>query len=103
LFETSKGEMTSLAKSISEIASKTFEPGEGLISSKGANLPKSNLPTLGMSAEEQYKIKDAIRNAKTLEEVTRLEKLLQSGHIPGSRPVEMGQGESQVEEEEMEE
>ncbi|CAI2175388.1 14287_t:CDS:2, partial [Funneliformis geosporum] len=101
LFEASKGEMTSLAKSISEVASKTFEPGEGLISSKGVNLPKSNLPTLGMSLEEQYKIKDAIRNAKTLEEVTRLEKLLQSGHIPGTRSIgEIGQGELQIEEDE---
>lgn len=54
--------MTSLAKSISEVASKTFEPGEGLISSKGINLPKSNLPTLGMSNEEQSKIKVNILN-----------------------------------------
>ncbi|RIA93871.1 leucine-rich repeat-domain-containing protein [Glomus cerebriforme] len=100
LFVTSKGEMTSLAKSISEIASKTFEPGEGLVSSKGINLPRSNLPTLGMSVEEQSKIKDAIRNAKTLEEVTRLEKLLQSGHIPGQKPI--GESESQVEEEDEE-
>ncbi|CAG8547637.1 18779_t:CDS:2 [Acaulospora morrowiae] len=81
LFVTSNGEQTSLAKSISETVSKTFEPGEGLI---GGNLPRSNLPTLGISAEEQAKIREAIRNAKTLEEVTRLEKLLQSGHIPGS-------------------
>jgi hypothetical protein len=66
LFETSKGELTSLAKSISEIASKTFEPGEGLISGKGANLPKSNLPTLGMSTEEQSKIKVKIYDKKKL-------------------------------------
>ncbi|CAG8456121.1 13525_t:CDS:2 [Acaulospora colombiana] len=82
LFVTANGEHTSLAKSISETISKTFEPGEGLVA--GSNLPKSNLPTLGISAEEQAKIREAIRNAKTLEEVTRLEKLLQSGHIPGS-------------------
>ncbi|CAJ0824767.1 9565_t:CDS:2, partial [Entrophospora sp. SA101] len=61
LFETTKGEPTSLAKSISETNSKIIESGE----------------------EEQAQIK-AIRNAKTLEEVARLEKLLQSGHIPGS-------------------
>lgn len=84
LFVTTKGEPTSLARSISETVSKTFEPGEGMAAAGGANLPKSNLPTLGMSIEEQAKIREAIRNAKTLEEVTRLETLLQSGHIPGS-------------------
>ncbi|RHZ86390.1 hypothetical protein Glove_51g49 [Diversispora epigaea] len=82
LFETAKGEQTSLAKSISETVSKTFEPGEGLVS--GANVSRSNLQPHGMSADEQAKIREAILNAKTLEEVTRLEKLLQSGHIPSS-------------------
>nr|CAG8464655.1 12429_t:CDS:2 [Entrophospora candida]CAG8474398.1 14186_t:CDS:2 [Entrophospora candida] len=84
LFETTKGEPTTLAKSISET---TIEPGEGVVSSAtttNINLPKSNLPTIGMSTEEQAQIKEAIRNAKTLEEVARLEKLLQSGHIPSS-------------------
>jgi hypothetical protein len=57
LFEILKGEMTSLAKSISEVASKAFEPSKGLVSSKGVNLPKLNLPMLGMSTEEQFKIK----------------------------------------------
>jgi hypothetical protein len=58
LFEILKGEMTSLAKSISKVEFKAFKPGdEGLVSSKGVNLPKSNLPTLGMSIEEQSKIK----------------------------------------------
>ncbi|CAG8478435.1 21088_t:CDS:2 [Rhizophagus irregularis] len=73
-------EMTSLAKSISEVASKTFEPGEGFVSSKGVNLPKSNLPTLGMSIEEQSKIK-----------------LLQSGHIPGSKPGEIEEDDEEME------
>ncbi|CAG8561723.1 2735_t:CDS:2 [Racocetra fulgida] len=101
LFETAKGEPTSLARSISETVSKTFEPGEGMAAAGGANLPKSNLPTLGMSIEEQAKIREAIRNAKTLEEVSRLETLLQSGHIPGTgrQPGDFGQGEN----EEMEE
>jgi hypothetical protein len=35
-----------------------------------------------------------------LEEVTHLEKLLQSGHIPGSRPIgEVGHGEEEEDEE----
>ncbi|KAG9293333.1 hypothetical protein G9A89_007579 [Geosiphon pyriformis] len=104
LFQTPEGELTSLAKSISETVSKTFEPGEGLIASgSGVAPPKSNLPTLGMTAEEQAKIQDAIKNARTLEEVNRLEKLLQAGHIPGSSQNLGSGGDREADEEEMEE
>lgn len=36
-----------------------------------------------MSEDERAKIREAISNATSLEEVQRLSKLLQSGHIPG--------------------
>ena len=39
-------------------------------------------PTKAMSSEEQERIKKAIREAKTLDEVRRLEALLRSGRLP---------------------
>lgn len=38
-----------------------------------------------MTAEERNKIRDAISKASSLEEVQRLSRLLQAGHIPGER------------------
>ncbi|CAG8513206.1 5433_t:CDS:2 [Ambispora gerdemannii] len=99
LFEAPDGELTSLAKSISETISKTFEPGEGLGNiSGGALLPKSNLPTLGITPEEQAKIQEAIKNARTLDEVNRLEKQLQAGQIPGTSLQTSGSGDGNVQE-----
>ncbi|KAI8824085.1 leucine-rich repeat-domain-containing protein [Fimicolochytrium jonesii] len=65
---------TKLAASLSATSSRTFEPGEGL----------KKTPKLyqGPSPEEAAKIREAIKNAKTLDEVTRLEKLLQTGQVP---------------------
>jgi U2 small nuclear ribonucleoprotein A' len=62
---------------------------EHLASARGSMINTAIAPknvskeTAGLSEEEQAKIKEAIRNAKTLEEVTRLEKLLKAGRIPG--------------------
>lgn len=39
---------------------------------------------LGLSDEEIKKIREAINKANSLEEVERLQKILQSGQIPGS-------------------
>ncbi|KAI9098891.1 leucine-rich repeat-domain-containing protein [Phlyctochytrium arcticum] len=54
---------------------RTFEPGE-----LGAK--KTARPYQGPSPEEAARIREAIKNAKTLDEVTRLEKLLTSGQVP---------------------
>lgn len=40
--------------------------------------------------EERNKIREAITNASSLEEVQRLSKLLQSGHIPGEERLQNG-------------
>lgn len=42
------------------------------------------------SAEERKKIREAITNASSLEEVQRLSKLLQAGHIPGEERLQNG-------------
>ncbi|ORX89584.1 U2 small nuclear ribonucleo protein A [Basidiobolus meristosporus CBS 931.73] len=79
LFQSKNGEVTSLAKSILETTSKTFEPGEEL-SGSGS---KPSIPALGLSTEEQAKIKEAIKHASTLDEIAYLEKQLRSGQMPG--------------------
>ncbi|CAG8627937.1 888_t:CDS:2, partial [Paraglomus occultum] len=105
LFVTADGSESSLAKSISETAAKTFEPGEGIFPSTN----KPNVPTHGTTtSEDQNKIREAIKNAKTLDEVARLEKLLQSGQIPLSQNDDGGGGgggsnEEEEDDEEMDE
>ncbi|XP_029679469.1 probable U2 small nuclear ribonucleoprotein A' [Formica exsecta] len=42
--------------------------------------------------EERNKIREAITNASSLEEVQRLSKLLQSGHVPGEERLQNGSG-----------
>ncbi|KND02597.1 uncharacterized protein SPPG_03053 [Spizellomyces punctatus DAOM BR117] len=73
LFSGAEG--TKLAATLSAKGrAKTFEPGEVL--------KKAARPYQGPSPEEAAKIREAIKNAKTLDEVTRLEKLLQAGQVP---------------------
>ncbi|KAI5755612.1 U2 small nuclear ribonucleoprotein A' [Diaphorina citri] len=81
LFKSKKGK--ELQKEISKKA-KTFVPGAAL-------QDLSNIPT-GPSAEEVWKIKEAISKASSLEEIERLNKLLQSGQIPGREDAENHNG-----------
>lgn len=69
LFKSKKGK--EIQKEISKKA-KTFVPGANLDARKGP------------SEEELKKIKEAIANASSLEEVERLQMQLQAGHIPGN-------------------
>ncbi|RKP10137.1 leucine-rich repeat-domain-containing protein, partial [Thamnocephalis sphaerospora] len=85
LFELADGELTSLAKSILEPKNaKVFVPGEGVggVSGGSAGASGSSVPTIGLSAADQAKIREAIKNAKSLEEVAKLERMLRAGHIP---------------------
>lgn len=45
---------------------------------------------VGLSEQEVRKIREAIANAGSLEEVERLQRLLQSGQIPGEENPENG-------------
>ncbi|KAG5876756.1 hypothetical protein JTB14_001232 [Gonioctena quinquepunctata] len=54
---------------------KTFVPGGNM-----NNLARSR----GLTDEEVRKIREAINKANSLEEVERLQKILQSGQIPGN-------------------
>lgn len=71
LFKSKKGK--ELQKEISKRV-KTFVPG--------SNLPNA-AKTKGLTDQEIKRIGEAISKASSLEEVERLQKLLQSGQIPG--------------------
>ncbi|XP_066993688.1 U2 small nuclear ribonucleoprotein A' [Anabrus simplex] len=88
LFKSKKGK--ELQKEIAKKA-KTFVPGAGL-----AETSKPSGPT----QEELWKIREAISKASSLEEVERLNRLLQSGHIPGrTKPPGSSSSKSMMQEE----
>ncbi|ORY96786.1 leucine-rich repeat-domain-containing protein [Syncephalastrum racemosum] len=74
LFETDGAE-NALSKSLGDTKTKTFEVGDGLEQAKNGNTPK-------LSAEEQAKIREALKNATSLDEISRLERLLKAGQVP---------------------
>ncbi|KAM3580576.1 U2 snRNP complex subunit [Umbelopsis sp. WA50703] len=93
LFKSEEGKDNELAISIGEAKTKTFDVGDGL---ENDDHRKSNAP--GLSAEEQAKIKEALKNATSLDEMQRLENLLKSGHLPGDK--RKGQAVDEMEEDE---
>ncbi|KAL5016245.1 hypothetical protein ScPMuIL_005834 [Solemya velum] len=88
LFKGKKGQQ--LAQDIGK-RSKTFTPGEKLPVKRAA----------GPTKEEIDAIKQAIANAKTLEEVERLNNMLKTGQIPG-KEIKKIKNETEEVEEEME-
>ncbi|CAH1986120.1 unnamed protein product [Acanthoscelides obtectus] len=73
LFKSKKGK--DIQKEILKKA-KTFVPGGNM-----NNIAKQK----GLTEDEVRKIRQAINNAKSLEEMERLQKILQSGQIPGDK------------------
>jgi len=98
LFSGKKGEL--LRKDIAAKRSKTFEV-------KDITKPSSeeDKEFIQEKYKDQEAIKTAIANASTLEEVRKLELLLQQGHIPGKTVEKDGEnnGENKENEEETEE
>ncbi|KAI9029726.1 leucine-rich repeat-domain-containing protein [Phycomyces nitens] len=74
LFKDQDGNESSLSKSLADAKTKTFEPGEGLGETKTSGH--------GLSAEEQRTIREALKKATSLDEISRLERLLKAGHVP---------------------
>ncbi|KAJ1526645.1 hypothetical protein ONE63_008230 [Megalurothrips usitatus] len=74
---------------------KTFVPGAGL--------PVDTQANKGPSAEDLWKMREAISKASSLEEIERLNRLLQAGQIPGKKAERANKGvvEEEVEEEAM--
>ncbi|GLH03277.1 hypothetical protein R5R35_001888 [Gryllus longicercus] len=90
LFKSKKGK--EIQKEIAK-KSKTFVPGAGLA--------ESSKPS-GPTEEEVWKIREAISKASSLEEVEKLNRLLQAGQIPGHKPSGAGPSSRGPPEEEME-
>lgn len=74
LFKSKKGK--EMQKEITRKA-KTFVPG--------GNMPDPKVTNL--TPQEIHKIREAIKNASSLQEVERLTRMLQSGQIPGQKPL----------------
>ena len=69
---------------------KVFEVGDASASNEGEPQAKRQKTTDSkqsslLSAEQIEKIQTAIKNAKTLAEINRLEKILQTGHVPDEK------------------
>ncbi|KAI9006959.1 leucine-rich repeat-domain-containing protein [Hyaloraphidium curvatum] len=82
MFSGAKGK--ALYHSLSEQKAKVFEPGEGIKEVE----KKEARPYQGPSPEEAARIREAIANAKSMEEVIALEAQLKRGAIPDARSAE---------------
>ncbi|KAF2753010.1 small nuclear ribonucleoprotein U2, A [Pseudovirgaria hyperparasitica] len=71
---------TELAQKISGIKSKTFDVPSGLGVANGVGGEKAI--ALRLSDKEKKKVEELIRNAKSLSEISRLEKALNEGRLP---------------------
>ncbi|XP_018026653.1 U2 small nuclear ribonucleoprotein A' [Hyalella azteca] len=65
------------SKAAAAASANTFTPGEGL--------PQNKNKAQGLSEEEQQAIREAINQARSMEEVEKLQKMLKAGKIPGSK------------------
>ena len=77
LFGTAE-EPTALASKIMGIKSRTFDASAPIVDTNGKKAIRVN-----MTAEEKARVQEMIRNAKSLQEITKLEKALAEGRIPG--------------------
>ncbi|KAL7747312.1 U2 snRNP complex subunit [Sorochytrium milnesiophthora] len=80
LFTTKSGKVNELAKSIS--ATRSSNAGAADDESSHDNHVARSSATAGLSPEETLRIKEAIKNAKSLSEIQKLEELLSKGRVP---------------------
>ncbi|KAJ3112605.1 U2 small nuclear ribonucleoprotein A' [Phlyctochytrium bullatum] len=89
-----------LADSISSSKS-TFEPGEA-VPKRALQRPAGGVAA-NISPEEAARIREAIQNATTLEEVERLKRQLEGGVVPGSDKAKKGAAKGKQDEDDMDE
>ncbi len=71
------------------VKSRTFDiPGASLSSANGLQPGDKNY-RVKLTEKEKKRVEGLIRNAKSLQEITRLEKELNEGRIPGGGDEEM--------------
>lgn len=76
-FGTAEG--AALAASLAKKVDNTFEPGKDVSASSSSTTTSA---ASQLTAEQKSKIRNAILNAKSDEELTRLEEALQKGKMP---------------------
>jgi U2 small nuclear ribonucleoprotein A' len=79
LFGTEK-EPTALASKIMGIKSRTFDVPSGGVADRA---PAEKTSRVKLTDKERKRVEQMIREAKSLHEITRLEKELNEGRIPG--------------------
>jgi U2 small nuclear ribonucleoprotein A' len=82
LFEGSKGQ--ELLASLGATLTSAEQAAVGVLTESGLKDKEKKTPKIyqGPSEEETKKIKEALSKATTLEEITRLERMLQTGQVP---------------------
>lgn len=95
-------EPSELASKIMGIKSRTFDVSGGAVSgaaaAAGGRAPTERAIRVKLTEKERKRVEKMIREAKSLQEITRLEKELNEGRIPGGGVL----GEDDEEEEEKE-
>lgn len=85
LFGETPDQPTELASKIMGIRSKTFESGSSTLANGGSSTTTS-LPTrmsrMKLTDKEKKRLQDLIKNATSLDEITRLETMIREGRIP---------------------
>lgn len=83
LFGESSDEPTELASKIMGVRSKAFESGS---LASGSSATTTSLPTrmsrMKLTDKEKKRLQDMIKNATSLDEITRLETMIREGRIP---------------------
>ncbi|KAL8902714.1 MAG: hypothetical protein Q9207_004446 [Kuettlingeria erythrocarpa] len=84
-------EPSALASKVMGVKSRTFDiPGASSLSTNGLQ-PGDKIYRVQLTEKEKKRVEGLIRNAKSLQDITRLEKELNEGRIPG------GEGDEEME------
>ncbi|KAL9103139.1 MAG: hypothetical protein Q9163_001783 [Psora crenata] len=82
LFGTAK-EPSALASKIMGIKSRTFDIPSSSLGNSAVLSPSDKVSRVKLTEKEKRRVEALIKNAKSLQEITRLEKELNEGRIPG--------------------
>lgn len=86
LFGESAEAPTELASKIMGVRSKVLDGGSSTLASGGLAASTTSLPTrmsrMKLTDKEKKRLQDLIKNATSLDEITRLETMIREGRIP---------------------
>jgi len=86
LFGESAEAPTELASKIMGVRSNVFDGGSSTLANGGSAASTTSLPTrmsrIKLTDKEKKRLQDLIKNATSLDEITRLETMIREGRIP---------------------